>query len=33
MPVYLNEPISMLQKTAEIIEYHELARQANKEND
>jgi hypothetical protein len=30
MPVYLNEPISMLQKTSEFIEYHNIFRQANK---
>lgn len=33
MPVYLNEPLSMLQKASEFIEYHEVFRLANKTED
>jgi hypothetical protein len=33
MPVYLNEPLSMLQKASEFIEYHEFFRLANKTED
>ena len=33
MPVYLNEPISFIQKQAEMIEYHELLKEANRCDD
>lgn len=33
MPVYLNEPLSLLQKQAEIMEYSELIRKANNTDD
>lgn len=33
MPVYMNEPLSMIQKVAEIMEYENTLVRANREKD